>query len=630
MSHLAWIGSLRDVNTSGINTPNVNDILIFNGTNWVPGPNNNGAGSTTFNITGLGVNSFSVSDADTVDFNRIAATDSWLDIDTVTADSVKLGWATSPTTGGSTRQVLAFNDTGDTYEWRQPVTIASGSSTYLGFDPDSWELSVKNLLITDVTVDAVELSIGDYVSTNYTVGNEHQEGDIIILTNATGGSQTWIHNGGTAGTTADFTQILNAGALTSFNIDGDTGTPQSILNGNTVSILGSNAINTIVGATDTITVKLGGSLVENTTITGTSFDMLFTSTSGDFGVEQTTGSINFTSTTNGVNLKSDLGVATPINFHDPTGAFITSFRAGAQSVDLNYTLPVIAPTAGQVLTSTTGGILSWEDASSELDIVDNIGSSVSTIDLLSQDLVFSNGLNAATPRTAKLGGTLVENTTINTDTYNTAFSGTTGNFSITRSTGQINLTSSGAGPINVSSVGGGITLTETTGNISANLTTGDFIVATTGASGNISLTTTGSGSTITMTTDADGGDVTVGTLNNSADVVLEGQRVDMNGTRNTLIQTVAANYTAVPGVDSVILIDTNATSVVVTLPSAANSVAGDLYTVKVVDLTNDAAVSPPTGEAIDDYATNANVGYVNNMDSYTFVRNDTNTQWLII
>ena len=60
--------------------------------------------------------------------------------------------------------------------------------------------------------------------------------------------------------------------------------------------------------------------------------------------------------------------ASQIRFYEPhgtTGSFpgaanYTSFQAGAQTADINYTLPTSAPTAdGQVMTATTAGDMSW-------------------------------------------------------------------------------------------------------------------------------------------------------------------------------------------------------------------------------------------------------------------------------
>lgn len=103
-------------------------------------------------------------------------------------------------------KLMEYNGT----QW-QPVcadalTVAAGSSDYLAIV--NGELSIKALAITNVTVDATETSIANFVTANYT-GSEFQEGDVVILTAASDGANRYIHNGGTAGTTADFTVLDN-------------------------------------------------------------------------------------------------------------------------------------------------------------------------------------------------------------------------------------------------------------------------------------------------------------------------------------------------------------------------------------------------------------------------------------
>jgi len=89
------------------------------------------------------------------------------------------------------------------------VGIATDSANYaeLVTVNGQKQLKLKPLTITDVAVDTVATSISNWVSSNYTNGDEKQEGDIIILTNVTGRAQSWIHNGGVAKTAADFTEI---------------------------------------------------------------------------------------------------------------------------------------------------------------------------------------------------------------------------------------------------------------------------------------------------------------------------------------------------------------------------------------------------------------------------------------
>ena len=89
------------------------------------------------------------------------------------------------------------------------VGIASDSANYAELVTEGGEkkLKLKPLTITDVSVDTSQTSLANWISANYTSGDEKQEGDIIILTAVSGRAQTFIHNGGTAGTDADWAEI---------------------------------------------------------------------------------------------------------------------------------------------------------------------------------------------------------------------------------------------------------------------------------------------------------------------------------------------------------------------------------------------------------------------------------------
>ena len=89
------------------------------------------------------------------------------------------------------------------------VGIATDSANYAELVTVNGEkqLKLKPLTITDVAVDTSATSIANWVSSNYTNGDEKQEGDIIILTAVSGRAQTWIHNGGSAKDATDFTEI---------------------------------------------------------------------------------------------------------------------------------------------------------------------------------------------------------------------------------------------------------------------------------------------------------------------------------------------------------------------------------------------------------------------------------------
>jgi len=70
------------------------------------------------------------------------------------------------------------------------------------------KLKVKPLTVTDVTVDATQTSLANFVSNVYT-GSNFQEGDIVFLS-ATSPIESYIHNGGTAGTADDW-ELINSG-----------------------------------------------------------------------------------------------------------------------------------------------------------------------------------------------------------------------------------------------------------------------------------------------------------------------------------------------------------------------------------------------------------------------------------
>src|SRR5437763_17149405 len=80
---------------------------------------------------------------------------------------------------------------------------------------------------------------------------------------------------------------------------------------------------------------------------------------GNVGINQTNPSQLF-EVKNGNLLLSTSGTADQLQFQG-TGAGLTTLQAGAQgATNINYILPTAAPASnGQVLSSTTGGTMSW-------------------------------------------------------------------------------------------------------------------------------------------------------------------------------------------------------------------------------------------------------------------------------
>ena len=88
--------------------------------------------------------------------------------------------------------------------------IHSDSANYLEVVSDGGvnKLKVKPLTVTDVTVDSTQTSLANFITNVYT-GSNFQEGDIVFLAQ-TSPVESYIHNGGSAGTGDDW-ELINSG-----------------------------------------------------------------------------------------------------------------------------------------------------------------------------------------------------------------------------------------------------------------------------------------------------------------------------------------------------------------------------------------------------------------------------------
>lgn len=99
-------------------------------------------------------------------------------------------------------------------------------------------------------MDSVSVDIDAYVLT----GPSDAEGDIVVLTNATGGTLTYIHNGGVSGTSADYTLISSpSGAITTLNLVSDLGPGQVLIDNSTITFTGTHGLRGVTSAPGTVT-----------------------------------------------------------------------------------------------------------------------------------------------------------------------------------------------------------------------------------------------------------------------------------------------------------------------------------------------------------------------------------------
>lgn len=105
------------------------------------------------------------------------------------------------------------------------------------------------------------------------------------------------------------------GGMDDFILDADTGTPQTVEDGETLTITGGTGIDTSVGATNEVTIDLDSSTQASLALADTALQDLSDDTSPQLG-----GNLDL----NGFNLLSD---STPGSDHSVSGGFIAQFTA---------------------------------------------------------------------------------------------------------------------------------------------------------------------------------------------------------------------------------------------------------------------------------------------------------------
>ncbi|MBI3219865.1 MAG: hypothetical protein HYZ44_10160, partial [Bacteroidetes bacterium] len=315
------------------------------------------------------------------------------------------------TSTGTTGQILQSNNTGaPTWINVGNLVKANNGVSLLGDTVQLGGTLTKNTSIpfgtNNLTLSAVgntgDIIIGKFATKGIVKNSAAgvlSTGKLILSDTTEVTGTLGIANGGTNNTT-----IGGAGSVAysdgSKYVFSSTGTNGQILQLNSSVPTWTN-ISSIVKANNGLsmsadTVQLGGTLIKNAIISQDGFNVIFEKSG--------TGNVQLTNTNNSAN---------QLRFYEPNsnGGSYTSFRAGPQTFDINYMLPTVGPTTGQILSSTVAGVMSWT----------SIGSLVNA----------NNGVSLSGD-TVQLGGTLTKNTSIPFGTNNLTLSavGNTGDIII--------------------------------------------------------------------------------------------------------------------------------------------------------------------------------------------------------
>ncbi len=204
-------------------------------------------------------------------------------------------------------------------------SIASGSSSYLSVS--GGELSVSSLLISDVHVDGTQTSLANFISNEGSTAASLKKGDILVLTNATGGAETYIVSGADGSAANNYTQIESG--LTSAEI---------------VAKLSAGA---------GINISAGGQI--SSTITQYTDTNARAALSGGAGItyNSSTGQITSSITQyTDANARAALSVGAGLTYNSSTGQFVCSIT---QYTDANARAAISAPSGSGLQYNSSNG-----------------------------------------------------------------------------------------------------------------------------------------------------------------------------------------------------------------------------------------------------------------------------------
>lgn len=158
-------------------------------------------------------------------------------------------------TGMASFELAGTSGSAQTITNGNTVTIAAGT----GVTTTAGATDTVTIALDSSTQTALSNSASHISSTS----NPHSVDETDILPTQTGNSGKYLT---TDGTNSSWAAVAGGGSMSSFTVAGDSGSSQTISDGNTLTIAGGTGISSVAGATDTITLNIDSTV---TTLTGT-------------------------------------------------------------------------------------------------------------------------------------------------------------------------------------------------------------------------------------------------------------------------------------------------------------------------------------------------------------------------
>ena len=159
----------------------------------------------------------------------------------------------------------------------------------------------------------------------------------------------------------------SSGTMSNFTLTGDSGSNQTIENGNTLDVAGGNGISTVVGATDTVTVNLDASI---TTVTSIKNASLVIGRDADNDIDFATDNTIIFRASGADQIKLKDGALTPVTDNDvdlgsSSNEFKNAFFDGTVTSDA-FAGPLTGNVTGNVTGDVTGDVTGNADTATAL------------------------------------------------------------------------------------------------------------------------------------------------------------------------------------------------------------------------------------------------------------------------